>query len=119
MKVRLSTSSALGAVILRHNIIRAINGEYERIEIETWSYKRSSDNYDIIFHDPDQYVNNPEKNVIFRVITDGNDVVFVPAWWKNNPQPSEEMICLHVGRLVEMLTRYFSKEFSVCTIVKD
>ena len=119
MKVRLVTSSTLGAVVLRQNVIRAVKRENKHVEIETWEYIRSSDNFDIIFHNTDQYVNKPEKNVIFRVVADGNDVVFIPAWWKRNPQPSDELICLHIGRLVEMLMRYFSNEFKECNVVKD
>lgn len=118
MKVVLNTYSSLAAAFLHQGIIRSLK-DGNRIEsLTTWSYVKSKEQYDIIYHNPDQYVNEPDKNVIFRIYVDGSDVVFLPMWWMKNPRPTEDMICLHVGRLVEMLMRYFSAEFKTCVIDK-
>jgi hypothetical protein len=119
MKVVLNTHSPLAATLLKQQILKAVKREIESIQIDTWAYSKSKEQYDIIFHSPDQYTKSPEKNVIFRIYVDGYDVTFIPLWWKNNPQPAREMICLHVGRLVEMLFRYFSSDFNVCNIVEN
>ena len=117
MKVILSTDSMIAAVVLKEKIIKAVSGNIEDINIETWSYLKSSDDYDIIYHDPTQYIEDPAKNVLFRVQLDGSNVIFSSAWWKKNPEPSSEMICLHVGRLTEMLLRYFNSRFMKFTVL--
>lgn len=117
MNLLLVTENSLTAMRLKNNIIKAVKGEMSGIAIETWSYKRSADNYDIIYHNPPQYIDAPEKNVIFRVQLDGAVVSLSTAWWRNNPTPSKEMLCLHVGRMVEMLLRYFAKDYIKISIV--
>lgn len=117
MKVILSTYSPLAAALLQQQIIRSLKNEAKASYL-TWSYVKSKEQFDIIYHNPDQYIKESEKNVIFRIYVDGYDVVFMPMWWMKNPQPSEDMICLHIGRLVEMLLRYFSAEFKTCVVDK-
>lgn len=115
MKVVLSTYSPLAAALLQQQIIRVLKEENDG-SLATWSYVKSKEQFDIIYHNPDQYTKDPAKNVIFRIYVDGYDVVFISMWWMKNPQPSDDMICLHTGRLVEMLMRYFSAEFKTCTV---
>lgn len=108
MKIILTTETAMAALVLKNHIIAAVKGEIDGVDIDTWSYVKSGDNFDIIYHNPPQYLNSPERNVLFRVEVDGTEVSFGSAWWKSNPEPLREMICLHTGRLAEMLLRYFS-----------
>lgn len=117
MKVILSTESMISAAVLKDEIINTINGNIDGVKIETWSYLKSSDDFDIIFHDREQYVDDPTKNVLFRVQLDGSNVMFTTAWWKKNPEPSAEMFCLHIGRLTEMLLRYFNRRFIKFTVL--
>jgi hypothetical protein len=117
MKVVLTTETALAAVVLKGHILSAIKGDVDNMDIDTWSYVKSGDNYDIIYHNPLQYVNAPEKNVVFRVEVEGTEVMISTAWWSSKPVPSKEMLCLHTGRLVEMLLRYFSGGFMKFNIV--
>lgn len=111
MKIVMTTETSLAAMVLKNQIIAAVKGEIKYITIDTWSYIKSRDNYDIVYHDLPQYVETPEKNVIFRVESEGNEVTFSTAWWKNKPEPQREILCLHIGRLTEMLLRYFSGTF--------
>ena len=53
MKVILNTDNAFQAIKLREQIIKGIKGEIEGITIDTWSYTKSSENYDIVFHNPE------------------------------------------------------------------
>lgn len=117
MKIVLSTESFFSAAILKERIIKSTQEKDNSISIETWSYKKSGDNYDIIYHDIPQYINDAAKNVIFKVETDDRNVVLSTAWWKNNPEPSYEMISLHVGRLTEMLLTHFSNKFITYRII--
>lgn len=117
MKIILTTETSLAAALLKQQIITAVKGENTEILIDTWSYKRSGDNYDIIYHNPSQYIDSPEKNVLFRVEVDGTEVFFSTAWWINNPQPANEMLCLHTGRLTEMLLSNFSSNFIKFNVV--
>ena len=109
MKIVLTTETAMAAVVLKNQVLAAIKGEIEGVDIDTWSYIKSGDNFDVIYHNPSQYVNYPERNVVFTVAVGGTEVTFNSAWWKTKPEPSREMLCLHTGRLAEMLLRYFSK----------
>ena len=111
MKIILTTETALAAMVLKNQIIAAVKGEVSGVTIDTWSYIKSGDNFDILYHDAEQYVNAPEKNVLFRVEASGQEVSFSTAWWKSKPEPSREMLCLHTGRLTEMLLRYFSGSY--------
>ena len=117
MKIILSTESIFSAARLKSKIIKAVEGQNDELSIETWSYLKSSDGFDIIYHNPSQYTEDPFKNVIFRVELDGENVVFSCARWSKNPLPSEEMNCLHTGRLTEMLLTYFSKDINKFSIV--
>ena len=117
MKIILTSENALLAVKLRDKIIKATKGEADDTIIDTWSYVRSSDDYDILFHNPEQYLKDPGKNVLFRLEIDGAFVILSSAWWKKNPEPSYEIVCLHTGRLTEMLLRYFKKDFIKFTII--
>ena len=117
MKVLLQTESPLMAVRLKDNIIKSVKGQIEGVKIETWSYIKSSDNFDVIYHNPQQYIDYPERNVLFRVEVDGSIVSLSTAWWKRNLEPSIEMMCLHTGRLTEMLLRYFRNSYIKYSIV--
>lgn len=117
MKIVLNTDSALSAIFFRNTIIKAIKGNIDDIFIRAWSYTRSGDNYDIIYYNLEQYTRHPEKNVLFRLTTDGANIVFSTAWWRKNPEPEKELLCLHVGRLTEMLLRYYSDYFIKFTII--
>lgn len=118
MKVILSTDSIYSASRIKEKVIRSVKGEVDGIQIDTWSYVKSIDNYDIIYHNPSQFINDPSKNVVFRVELDGENVVFSCAYWSNHPQPDKSMYCLHVGRLTEMLLSYFSKEFVKYSVIE-
>ena len=117
MKIILTTETAMAAVVLKSHILAAVKGDFNGLEIDTWTYVKSGDKFDIIFHNPDQYVDEPEKNVIFKVEVSGNEVSFSTAWWKGKPEPSREMLSLHTGRLTEMLLRYFSGGYIKYSIV--
>lgn len=111
MKIILSTNNLLTAMALRSRLINSIKGEVDGVKIQTWSYVKSGDNFDILYHNPSQYVQDPLKNVLFRLQLDGENVVLSTAWWSKNPEPSKEMQCYHVGRLTEMLLYHFSDNF--------
>lgn len=117
MKIILSTESFFSAAILKEKIIKGTQKNEDSFLIETWSYKKSGDNYDIIYHDVPQYMDDAAKKVIFRVETDDRNVVLSTAWWANNPEPSHQMISLHVGRLTEMLLTHFSDKFITYRII--
>ena len=102
---------------LKEQIIKSIKKEVEGVDIETWSYTKSKEGFDIIFHDVPQYVDDGKKNVLFKIELDGSIVSLSSVWWQKNPEPSVEMICLHVGRLTEMLLRYFRESFIKFSIV--
>lgn len=110
MKIVLSTESELSARTLKNNIIKSIQGGVPSVDIDTWSYKQVN-KIDVIFHNPVQYIDNPEKNVVFSIKIDDSNVIFSASWWKENPRPLDELICLHTGRLTEMLLRYFKESF--------
>lgn len=101
----------MAAVVLKMQIISAVMGDIDGFSIDTWTYMKSGDKFDIIFHNPAQYVDDPTKNVIFKVEVEGKEVSFSTAWWKGKTEPTREMLCLHTGRLTEMLLRYFSGRF--------
>lgn len=117
MKIILSTENSLTALRLRELIIRSVKGEIDGVTIETWSYTRSGNNFDILYHNPEQYIQDPEKNVVFKLEIDGFNVSLSSAWWGNNPKPLYEIVCLHTGRLTEMLLRYFrGKYIKFCVV---
>lgn len=111
MKIVVSTDSLFSAACLKVEILKAIKGEKPDITIDTWAYKKSKDDFDVIFHNLDQYVADARKNVIFTVVQDDADILFSITWWKGNPEPSWEIKSLHAGRLVEMLMSHFNEEF--------
>lgn len=117
MKVVLSTESFLSAVILKERILKGTQKKDDSVSIETWSYKKSADNYDIIYHDVPQYMDDAAKRVIFRVETDDRNVVLSTAWWSKNPEPTRQMMSLHIGRLTEMLLTHFSDKFITYRII--
>ena len=117
MRIILTTETSIAAVSLKSKIIAAIKGEIEDYIIQTWSYTKSGDDYDIVYHNLEQYTETPEKNVLFRVEVDGTELIFSTAWWKTKPEPAKEMLCIHTGRLVEMLLKFFSDEYIKFNIV--
>lgn len=117
MKVVLTTETASAAVVLKNQIIAAVRGELDDVKIDTWSYIKSGDGFDVVYHNSDQYTDEPEKNVLFRVDVEGSEVIFSAGWWKNKPMPKKEMLCLHTGRLTEMLLRYFSAKYIKFNVV--
>lgn len=117
MRIILNTENYLTAIRLRDQIIKSVKGEIEGLSIETWSYTRSGNNFDILYHDPDQYTQDPAKNVLFKLEIDGSNVLFSSVWWKNNPEPLYEFVCLHIGRLTEMLLKYFSGKYIKFSVV--
>lgn len=117
MKVILNTENAYQAVRLRELIIRGVKHELDNVEIDTWTYTKSAEEYDIIYHNLPQYVNNPDKNVLFRLVLDGADVIFKLVWWKGKPEPDEKVKALHTGRLVEMLLAHFMQSVIKLSIV--
>lgn len=112
MRIILTTESALSGARLKDRIIKAVNGTLEDVTIDTWSYIKSGDGFDVIFHNPQQFVEDPHKNVLFRVEIDGSNVVLSTAWWSGREAPVREMLCLHTGRLAEMLLCHFSAYIS-------
>lgn len=116
MRIILNCENSFLAVKLRDKIIKSLNGDIEGVQIDTWTYVKSGDNFDVIYHNPEQFVNDPLKNVLFRLEIDGSFVTFSTAWWKRNQEPSREMMCLHTGRIVEMLLRYFKEDYIKFTI---
>ena len=115
-KIILSTDNMFTAQLLKNDIIKSVKEDNPEI-IDTWEFAKANGNIDIIFHNPEQFINDKNKNVLFKVERDDNNVVLTNARWQNNPEPSCEMISLHVGRLVEMLLSHFSKRFSRLTIL--
>lgn len=110
MKIVINCASALAAKSLKDQIVKDVKNE----ELRTWSYKKSKSKHDIIYHNPDQYVNEPDKNVIFVVTTDDNKVILRTSYWSDKPEPSREMNALHTGRLVEaILGQGYSGDFKV------
>ena len=76
MKLILSTENAFKTIKLREQIIKALKGELDNIKIDTWAYTKSNENYDIIYHNPSQYVDAPDKNVLFNLEVDDSIVQF-------------------------------------------
>ena len=70
MKIVLTTDSPISAILLRKQIIAALKGEDLNTTLKTWSYKQSKEKFDIAYHNPPQYTETPENNVLFRIITD-------------------------------------------------
>lgn len=117
MKIILSTETSVTAMRLKNQIINSVKGEVENVSIDTWSYTRSRNNFDILYHNPVQYTQDLSKHVLFKIEIDGCNVVLSTVWWKDNPMPSYEMLCLHVGRMTEMLLRYYSGKYIKISIV--
>lgn len=117
MRVVLTTENIYIASRLRDKILKAVKGELPQDSIDTWSFIKAVNNIDVIYHNPTQFTEDPEKNVVFRVELNGENVIFTTAYWTRNPQPSQDMYCLHVGRLTEMLLVHFSGEYSKFTII--
>lgn len=110
MKLIATTVDVFAASRLQLMIKQAIKGEHPAgLRVDTWTYTRSGDNYDIIYHNVPQYVNDSAKNVIFRMELDGSNVIFTAAHWVNKPTPTHDMDSLHIGRLLEMLLTHFSR----------
>ena len=110
MKLIATTVDVFAASRLQLMIKQAIKGEHPAgMRVDTWAYTRSGDNYDIIYHNVSQYVDDPARNVIFRMEQDGSNVIFTAAHWVNKPTPTHDMDCLHAGRLLEMLLAHFSR----------
>lgn len=110
MRIVIECTSAFEAKKLKSQILEDVKNE----ELETWEHTTAQSGNDIIFHNPDQYVTEPKKNVIFSIDTDDNKVVFSTKYWSKNPQPSKEMYALHTGRLVEViLNQGYSNNFKV------
>ncbi|MDE6577258.1 MAG: hypothetical protein K2K58_03705 [Muribaculaceae bacterium] len=105
MNVKLSLPTTHSATIVKANLLRRIRNN----EIPTWSYTRSNENDDVIFHNPSQYIEDPEKNVIFTIELNqrDNSILFSSNWWSQNPVPNEQQILHHVARLGEMLLKNF------------
>ena len=116
MRIVLSTENVYVASRLRDKILRTVKGDLPQEQIDTWSYVKAADNYDIIYHNPPQYTKTPQNNVVFRVELNGENVILSTAYWTRNPQPVHNMYCLHVGRLTEMLLTHFSGDFSKFSI---
>lgn len=118
MRIILTTENTFSAARLRDRILKAVKGDLPEETIDTWSYARATDSIDVIFHNPPQYVEVSENNVLFRVDLNGENVIFSTAFWSRNPKPSMEMNCLHVGRLTEMILVHFLGEFSKFSILE-
>ena len=71
MKVVLYTENIFQSNRLRERIIKGIKNDLDDLKIDTWSYAKATGNYDIIYHNPQQYIERPEKNVLFRLEIDG------------------------------------------------
>ena len=67
MKIILTTETNLAAVILMSQVIAAVKGSIEGVNIDSWSYIKSGDRYDIIYYNQPQFANVPERNALFRV----------------------------------------------------
>lgn len=111
MKIVIECATAFEARKVKSQIANDVKNE----ELETWEYKKGvSTGNDIIFHNPSQFVNEPNKNVIFVISTDDNKVIFSTTYWKGKPKPSQKMNALHTGRLVEaILGQGYSDNFQV------
>lgn len=118
MKIVLTTDNVFAAARLKNTILESIKGENKNITIDTWSYTKSGDGYDIVYHNLSQYVNDESKNVLFRVETDGINVIFSCAWWTKNPEPTAEMLSLHTGRLTELLLSHFRAYYIKFSIIE-
>lgn len=116
MKLIVFTDGIFEAARLKDSIINSIKGEEGCECIDTWSYVLAANNHDVIFHNLSKYTDYPDKNVLFRMDLDGENIVFKPTWWKKYEQPSDEMKNLHTGKLVEMLLTHFSGKFGKISI---
>ena len=76
MKVILNTDNAFQSLRLREQIISGIKGELDNVAIDTWAFTKSGENYDILYHNPSQYVDDPTKNVLFKMDIDGSNISF-------------------------------------------
>jgi len=105
MNLKILLPTTISATFAKANLLRRIRNN----EIPTWSHTRSNNNDDVIFHNPSQYLEDPEKNVIFTVDVElsDNSILFSSSWWSGNPVPNEQQILHHVARLSEMLLKNF------------
>lgn len=100
MTVKIQFKSRIDAERNKAKLINEVNS----CNFATWGH-RTVNGIDIIYHNADQYIHEPSKNVLFRIDVVGNYIVFSTAYWEDNPQPSSDMYALHTGRLVEMLLK--------------
>ncbi|MBD5304544.1 MAG: hypothetical protein HDS18_07320 [Bacteroides sp.] len=103
MNVKVLLPTTQSATLIKANLLHRIGNN----EIPTWSYVCSDDNKDVIFHNPPQYTDHPEKNVIFIVEVNQNEnsILFTHAWWTRNPAPDIQQVLHHVARLNEMILK--------------
>lgn len=56
MNIVLSTNSVLRATTFKTSILQGVQKQDDSTAIETWSYKKSSKNYDTTYHDLPLYI---------------------------------------------------------------
>lgn len=107
MKLILVTPSPEEAEVRKNLLLRVVDSG----EVETWS-RRDNDPHgrNIVYHNPPQYTQSPEKNVHFLVTSSGEKVVFEASNSKEGHTHSREMKLLHCGRLAELLFTLFGGE---------
>lgn len=103
MKLKILTPNFDEACRIKNAIIENIHeGRHLTWEHDTGTV--NNQHVDVIFHNREQYVNDPEKQVIFTIKVLGNNVVINATKWSSNPaEISHEIKALHLGRLVEVL----------------
>ena len=103
-RIILYTNSHEDAKDLANQIVRDVRtGSFN-----TWAYDTIPNVIGgvthIIYHNRPQYVNDPEKHVVFSVRILGDKVVLTPRKRPGNTEViSEDMKALHMGRLLELL----------------
>ena len=111
-KITLKTANERAAKRIVSGIIwNAQNDVYK-----TWSYEKISlvvdgKDYDAIFHNRPQYVDNLDKHVWFIPGIINSNVIFQPII-SEGYELTDELASLHTGRLLEMLMTYHYDEFT-------
>ena len=114
--IHLKTRSQQASEGLARNIIKnAKNQVYKTWDYELINLVENKLNYDSIYHNPPQYVDNPDKHVWFIIGVDDTDVILKPVITEGY-ELTDDLASLHTGRLLEMLMKYHYNDFTELSV---
>ena len=115
-KITIKTSNENAAKKLVSNIINNV----KKNVYKTWSYEKiilvkDETEYDSIFHNPDQFLEDLTKKVWFIPKISGTNITFNPIKTEGY-EVTDAIFSLHTGRLLEMLMTYYYDDFTELTV---